>query len=113
MSIPPPDYQADDHRNVVSIFDYTREQIQSVRHDFEKRLDHESRYRQQYGQMAADATAALGENGWVKLMMNSMADDIAELKKGVGRVYLMAFGLLISTLSLLLTVIFGILTRGG
>jgi hypothetical protein len=117
-SVPP------DDRHELSHYDYTREQIQQVRKDFNDRLDHESRYRKQYGEMAAEAMQALSEKGWVNLKLTQLSDDVAEvkraqkedmadMKRSQNRIFATAFALLVSTLTLLVTVIFGILTRGA
>ncbi len=107
--IPPLDDQG---REILSSFDYTREQVASVREDFEKRFDHEARYRKQYGEMAANAMVALSEKGWVTLSLNALAEDMTSMKKGQNRIFITAFSLLITMLTLLITIIFGVLTRG-
>lgn len=100
-------------RENISPFDYTRELVQHVRDDFNDRLEHESRYRKQYGQMAAEAMQALSTKGWVTLELSALRSDVTDMRKSQGRIFITAFALLISTLSLLLTVIFGLVTGGG
>lgn len=101
----------DDDRNVVSIYDYTRDQIKQLRDEVEADLNHEKRYRQQYGDMAAKAYEALAEKGWVTLTLAAVQKDVADMKKGQNRIFITAFTLLITMLTLLITVIFGVLTR--
>lgn len=96
----------------MSPFDYAREQTEAVRKDFKEKFDHESRYRKQYGEMAAEAMAALSEKGWVTLTLATMTNDIKDMKRGQNRIFITAFSLLITMLTLLVTIIFGVLTRG-
>lgn len=110
-----------DGRVNVSPFDYTREQVDQLRRDFKEKFDHEIAYRKQYGEMAAQAMVALSEQGWVSLKLRSLEDDIvdlkdtfkdesAKMKAAQSRIFITAFSVLISVLTLLITVIFGILT---
>lgn len=95
----------------ISPFDYTREQVAAVRQEMMERFQHESAYRKQYGEMAGEAIMALSEKGWVSLGMSAVREDVADIKRGQNRIFATAFALLISVLTLLVTVIFGILVK--
>lgn len=95
--------------NDITPYDYAREQIAALRADVKDRFDHETAYRKQYGSMVADTYTALAEKGWVTLTLAQMRVDIDGMKKGQNRIFITAFSLLITMLTLLATVIFTLL----
>lgn len=112
-----------DERNNISPYDYAREMVEAARRDFDRALDHERRYRKQYGQAAADAVAALAPNGWVSLKLENIVKEVDDLEsahekdmkrvqEAQTKIFVTAFALLISILTLLITVIFGMVTGG-
>lgn len=111
-----------DDRNVVSIFDYTRDQVESVRRELTAKIDHEARNRKQSAEMVTSTFNALSDKGWVKLTLDSITQDISEMKaqqkvdreeskRAQTRILTVTSGVLISLLTLLLTIIFGILIK--
>lgn len=101
----------EDDRNVVSIYDYVRDQMAQHRKEIDADLDHEKRYRQQYGEMASKAYEALAEKGWVTISLHALEIKMEAMQRGQNRIFITAFSLLITMLTLLLTIIFGVLTR--
>lgn len=112
-AIPDPSFamRTPEPRQDISPYDYTREQIDALRRDVKDRLDHESGYRKQYGEMVAETYAALAEKGWVTLTLAQMRVEVENMKRGQNRIFVTAFSLLITMLTLLATIIFGVLTR--
>lgn len=90
-------------------YDYAREQIANLRSDVKERFDHETAYRKQYGMMVSETYTALAEKGWVTLTLTQMRVDIDTMKRGQNRIFITAFSLLITMLTLLATVIFTLL----
>lgn len=99
-------------RQDVSPYDYARDQIEALRRDVRDRFAHETAYRKQYGQMVSETYTALAEKGWVTLTLAQMRNDIDVMRKGQNRIFVTAFSLLVTMLTLLVTVIFSML-RGG
>ncbi|MBC7671898.1 MAG: hypothetical protein H7247_05705 [Polaromonas sp.] len=95
----------------MSPFDYTRENIALLREDVKQQFNHERAYRKQYGDMAANAMVALSEQGWVTLKLSQLQQGQETMQKGQNRIFVTAFGLLVSTLSLSIAVIFNVATR--
>lgn len=105
--------RSNEPRADMSPFDYTREQMDQFRRDVKDRFDHESANRKQYGEMVSDTYTALAEKGWVTLTLSQMRVDLDAMKRGQSRIFITAFSLLVTMLTLLVTVIFGILTKGS